>query len=90
MGSAKNAKIWIFTAGVVSLIYLLSVGPAYKLHAEGKMSQSAFLRVYSPVLFLRDAAPSLCRHSFDCYMRLWHDYNKPKAPAAASTTEAQH
>ncbi len=83
IGSAILRRMTFSTVGVLAVLacYFLSVGPAYRMHATGRLSQSAFLKVYNPLLTLRDSAPKPLAGAFDWYMRLWYDY-RGRAPDA--------
>jgi len=59
------------------MFYVLSVGPAWRLHATGHLSRDVFLALYDPVLKSTEKSPRWLSGLFDAYMTFWYDYRKP-------------
>ncbi len=60
-------------AGGLVILYLLSVGPAYRMATFGVISNKFFVAAYEPVIYVGESVPFV-RGVFNWYMRLWHDY----------------
>ena len=72
----RPARLRRFILALVVLVgvYAAGIGPAWRLHATGHLSQTLFLGVYGPTIDLLERAPTPIHHSFDSYMRFWFDY----------------
>jgi hypothetical protein len=66
-------------AGLV-LLYVLSVGPAYRMAARSVIPNGVFVTVYEPVIYVGESVP-VVHGAFDWYMRLWHDYTRSERPS---------
>ena len=51
------------------LVYLLSIGPAYRLMRNGRIGKTAFDRTYGPVIWLHDT--SALKMPIESYVKLW-------------------
>jgi hypothetical protein len=51
-------------------LYLLSIGPAHRLHRQGYIGTRAMLIAYAPILWLADTVPS-CVAALDWYCLEW-------------------
>jgi len=71
----SRSRWWLVFGGIVWL-YVLSVGPAYRMAARNVIAHSWFATVYGPVILVGDSVP-LVDGAFDWYLRLWHDSSEP-------------
>ena len=73
----KTSKsTWLMGFAGVLLLYILSVGPAYRMAAHRLIPNVWFVRVYEPVIRVGESVPFI-HPAFDWYMRLWYDYMHP-------------
>ena len=76
----NSLTVWLAAAVLLSLLYVLSIGPAYWLFDHELISTEtlkAIDKAYSPVYFVSDNCPPLHR-TIDWYISCWLD-GKPVA-----------
>lgn len=66
---------YFMVVGGLGLLYVLSVGPAYRMAARSVIPNAVFVTLYEPVIYVGESVPVL-HGVFNWYMRLWHDYTR--------------
>jgi hypothetical protein len=67
----------LIAAGMLALaVYPLSIGPAWWVLTDGRMSEGAFVAVYRPLLIACETWPSVSRIT-SWYMSLWGPIREP-------------
>lgn len=64
---------WSLIFGGIVLVYVLSVGPAYRMAMYRAIPNSWFVTMYEPVIYVGESVP-IVHGAFDWYMRLWYDH----------------
>jgi hypothetical protein len=55
----------------VLLLYVLSIGPAYRLGSTGRLSQSSFAVIYAPIIWISEHSDA-ARDALGWYCELWY------------------
>ena len=63
---------------LLPIAYVLSIGPAYRLAATGRLDQATFSTVYAPVKLAYDQSNWL-HDAVNWYAHLWHDPDRLNA-----------